>query len=225
MEMEYLNDHTMRIFIASSDLKERGISFADMFQNRDAVEQFFLSILEEMDTSRKFKDSSAITFQVMPKNDGIDLYIRKIASSDEIELEGDEAFKQLLSSFDELASSNLDHLLETPASLDQTFSEGLIFRFEHLEYLLAAFVDGLSTVQADLLKIHSSLFTYGDQFFLFISDQGYLLSEEAIIRAFNHLLEYGHYEANLAPFLEEHGQKLLNTNALSTLKESFNLTE
>ena len=77
MEMEYINENTIRVFIDTDDLIERGISFMDIMSNQNEVEHFFMSILEEVDVSQKFQHTEAITFQVMPKRNGIDLYISK----------------------------------------------------------------------------------------------------------------------------------------------------
>lgn len=67
MEMEYINENTIRVFIDTDDLIERGISFMDIMSNQNEVEHFFMSILEEVDVSQKFQHTEAITFQVMPK--------------------------------------------------------------------------------------------------------------------------------------------------------------
>ena len=37
----------------------------------------FYSILEEVDIDEEFKGSEAVTFQVLPKGDGLELFIRQ----------------------------------------------------------------------------------------------------------------------------------------------------
>lgn len=75
--MEHINENTIKVMIAKSDLEERGISFFDLLGNQGQVESFFYSILEEVGMKQEFEGIDAVTFQVVPKRDGLDLYITK----------------------------------------------------------------------------------------------------------------------------------------------------
>ncbi|WP_207942129.1 adapter protein MecA 1/2 [Enterococcus sp. DIV2402] len=80
MEMEHINENTIRVLIKSEDLAARGITFLDLLGNHKEIENFFYSILEEVDVNDEFKGSEAVTFQVLPKGDGLELFISKNAS-------------------------------------------------------------------------------------------------------------------------------------------------
>ena len=45
MEMEHINENTIRVMIGSDDLAERGITFLDLLGNHREIEYFFYSIL------------------------------------------------------------------------------------------------------------------------------------------------------------------------------------
>ena len=77
MEMEHINENTIRVLIKSEDLAARGITFLDLLGNHNEIENFFYSILEEVDIDEEFKGSEAVTFQVLPKGDGLELFISK----------------------------------------------------------------------------------------------------------------------------------------------------
>lgn len=77
MEVEHINDDTVRVYIRSEDLAERGFTFVDLLDGHKEIENFFYSILEEVDVDNQFKGSEAVTFQVIPKGDGLELYISK----------------------------------------------------------------------------------------------------------------------------------------------------
>ena len=49
MEMEHINENTIRVMIGHEDLEERGVSFLDLLGNHREIENFFYSILEEVD--------------------------------------------------------------------------------------------------------------------------------------------------------------------------------
>ena len=77
MEMEHINENTIRVLIENADLEERGITFLDLLGNHKQIESFFYSILEEVDVDEQFHESDAITFQVLPNGNGLELFISK----------------------------------------------------------------------------------------------------------------------------------------------------
>lgn len=82
MKKEQINENTMRVLLAKEDLEERGISILDLIGNQKDVEEFFYSILDEVDTDHEFRDTGAVTFQLVPKGDGVELFITKVKPED-----------------------------------------------------------------------------------------------------------------------------------------------
>lgn len=78
MEKEKINENTMRVSLEKSDLEERGISLLDLIGNQQDVEEFFHSILDEVDTEHEFRDNGAVTFQLVPNGEGVELFITKV---------------------------------------------------------------------------------------------------------------------------------------------------
>lgn len=54
MEMEYINENMICVLIGNEDLVDRGIIFFDLLGNYKDVENFFYSILEEVDVEDEF---------------------------------------------------------------------------------------------------------------------------------------------------------------------------
>ncbi len=67
MEMEHINENTIRVLIGHEDLEERGVSFLDLLGNHKEIENFFYSILEEVDIEEEFRGSEAVTFKFCQK--------------------------------------------------------------------------------------------------------------------------------------------------------------
>lgn len=112
MEMEKINENTMRVTLGKEDLAERGISILDLIGNQHDVEDFFYSILDEVDTDHEFRDNGAVTFQLVPSGDGVELFITKVdpEAAEKMNLPKD-------AEFDENNSVMLSNL--TPDELDQ----------------------------------------------------------------------------------------------------------
>ena len=48
MEMEKINENTIRVVLDDEDLTARGIKFLDLLGNQKEIESFFYEILDEM---------------------------------------------------------------------------------------------------------------------------------------------------------------------------------
>ena len=46
MEMEKINDNTIRVLLENEDLTERGITVLDLLGNQSEIESFFFSIMD-----------------------------------------------------------------------------------------------------------------------------------------------------------------------------------
>lgn len=112
MEMEKINENTMRVTLGKDDLAERGISILDLIGNQHDVEDFFYDILDEVDTDHEFRDNGAVTFQLVPSGDGVELFITKVdpEAAEKMNLPNN-------AEFDENNSVMLSNL--TPEELDQ----------------------------------------------------------------------------------------------------------
>lgn len=84
MEMERINEDTIRVVVTNDDLAERSMTVIDLLGNQEEIENFFYSILEEVDITQDFKNNEAVTFQVLPNKNGLELFISKNANDKEM---------------------------------------------------------------------------------------------------------------------------------------------
>ena len=77
MEMERINDDTIRVFMNLDELNDRGIKMMDLIKDHKRVEDFFYSVLDEVDTKHTFVNEGPVTFQVMPSGTGLEIFISK----------------------------------------------------------------------------------------------------------------------------------------------------
>ncbi|KRN93151.1 adaptor protein MecA [Pediococcus stilesii] len=114
MEMERINDDTIRVTISSDDLTERGVTFLDLLDNHKEIESFFYSVLEEVDTEHQFANNDAVTFQVLPNRNGLELYISKNPAN---------GMEEAIKSATENGSPSSDELDEVSDFLKRKLSE------------------------------------------------------------------------------------------------------
>ena len=215
MEIEHINEDTIRVVIENTDLEERGITFLDLLGNQKQIEKFFYSILEEVDIDEEFQESEAVTFQVMPNNNGLELFISKGANfKDEMNQLtglGDAAFD----SHPDESDHELTDEVEEYSLDDNETKEAIIVlnNFEQMIQLAQSF---------HMESGASNLFTYKGQYYLhlifFIEEMNEKTSEEELAV----VLEYGEKSTISSDVLNEYADQIMKTNALEMTRYYFN---
>lgn len=78
MQVDHINENTIRVRINKDELARRGLKVLDLLGDKEKIQKFFYSILAEVDTDHTFGQGAPVTFQVMPNNGGLDLMITKV---------------------------------------------------------------------------------------------------------------------------------------------------
>lgn len=77
MKAKQINDTTLKITISMNDLEERGMELADFLMPQEKTEDFFYTVLDEVDLPDHFKVSGMLSFRVTPKQDRVDIFVTK----------------------------------------------------------------------------------------------------------------------------------------------------
>ena len=242
MEMERINEDTIRVLIGNDDLNERGIRVLDLLGNHKQIESFFYSILEEVDVDHQFQDNDAVTFQVLPNRNGLELFISKnsenlqdtIAKATQSPNQSDEGTTQ-----DDVSDYLKRKLMQTDTdNNDQT--QGVQSNptkdtndldpyiddpdTPTKEYVLQfdSFEDVISLAQMFRPEgLASNLFKYRDKYYMelvFFVDQS---STGTIKDDVSVALEYANLSKVTADVLLEHGEKVMSNAALETMRHYF----
>ncbi|WP_338210514.1 adaptor protein MecA [Lactiplantibacillus paraxiangfangensis] len=242
MEMERINEDTIRVLIGNDDLNERGIRVLDLLGNHKQIESFFYSILEEVDVDHQFQDNDAVTFQVLPNRNGLELFISKnsenlqdtIAKATQSPNQSDEETTQ-----DDVSDYLKRKLMQTDTdNNDQT--QGVQSNptkdtndldpyiddpdTPTKEYVLQfdSFEDVISLAQMFRPEgLASNLFKYRDKYYMelvFFVDQS---STGTIKDDVSVALEYANLSKVTADVLLEHGEKVMSNAALETMRHYF----
>lgn len=228
MEMERINDDIIKVRIAPIDLEERGVNFLDLMGDHKRIEQFFYEILEEVDDAQTFRDSEQITFQVIPSDGGLELYISRNGASHIEELWERELLQKLLErkqkalekkkviQEEAIDSKETTEVLEEEgtAQIDATSEqqedewEDEIIQFHSLEDFLVL------ARQLPTDDIDASLYTMNGHYYLVLKDIKTDISEDEAFRQYLQMLEYGEEHRVRVPVLREYGQLLREGDAL-----------
>lgn len=219
MEMEHINENTIRVLIGNEDLADRGITFLDLLGNHKDVENFFYSILEEVDVEDEFQGSEAVTFQVLPKNDGLELFISKNVAMDDLSsLEGlsevNADVSELIHKQIEADKAAADELDEMEAT-DET-NRNVIFELDNFEAMIQL------SKEVFMQSVLTNLYTYNDRHYLqvlFLTDE---LEKTNVDNEIAQILEFAHKTTVTQDTLVEYGTCIMERSALELTRYYFN---
>lgn len=110
MEMKQISETTLKITISMEDLEERGMELKDFLIPQEKTEEFFYSVMDELDLPDNFKDSGMLSFRVTPRKDRLDVFVTKSEINKDINFED-------LAAFDDVSNMSPEEFFKT---LEQT---------------------------------------------------------------------------------------------------------
>ena len=219
MEMERINDDTILVRIENEDLQERGTSVSELLANPTEIEEFFHSILVEMDVIDQFEDSEGMSFQVMPNPEGIELYVTKYVEKKDIEADSERFVRNLVDTI----QHSLGHRMGKPKKEKKV--EAPVEEEKKLEPLdCTVFFDSFEDF-VQLAKMYpynvqkSSLYRYSNYYFLHVYQD--VIGEEDFTADLALLREFGEFSRVSWEVVQEYGEVMIKEKAIETAKKYF----
>lgn len=248
MEMKQISETTLKITISMEDLEERGMELKDFLIPQEKTEEFFYTVMDELDLPDNFKNSGMLSFRVTPKKDRLDVFVTKSEIDKDLNLEDlaefgdvsqmspDEFFKTLeksmlekgdtqahekLKQMEEMVESAMADVMPTS---DDTTEEAVSEEVEQLDY--THYVLHFSTLKeavsfsktVDFETEASELYKLTGDYYMTILVG--LENKPAYYADMVHarLLEYGHDATKTRAYLQEHGIRLIEGTAIPELE-------
>ena len=236
MEMERINDNTIRVMIENSDLQDRGLSIMELLGNHDKIESFFYSILSEVDVDHDFNEDDQVTFQILPNRNGLELFISKLDEdhqvgdiinnlmsyakhqSDEIDQVSDErraALRQTDDGQDVASPSQVQPASSVSDNNTQPGAHLLTVKLPYFEAIIPI------AYLANRLDDASDLYRYRDDFYLTLHYDRNVVSHDMLKDQQAMILEYATMTTVQNDVLREHGELVLQRDALPQIKKLF----
>ncbi len=232
MEMEHINDNTIRVLLKPEDLMARGITFLDLLGSGKELENFFYSILDEVDVDHEFKGNDSITFQVMPKKEGLELFISKNLSFENMnpfEMYGDyftpeEITKWLKNGdpdrFEDMTQDEIiaDFQDQETASIEET---NLPVKFDFV-YELVSFETMIQlSTEICLDNVRSDLYIMDEHYYLALTFLTEDLTAHQIEDQLATVGEFANESTVTSDYLNEHGKRIMAEYAIETTLKYF----
>lgn len=222
MEIERINEHTVKFYISYGDIEERGFDREEIWYNRERSEELFWEMMDEVHQEEEFVIEGPLWIQVQALDKGLEVLVTRAQLSkdgqkfelpvpnDKLkDLPVDDKIEELLDQHFNPRHSDIDEdmLEDEPLEFMITFHD-----FE--DVIMLANRTGLD----DLITV---LYFFEGKYYLYTEFPEDLYDEDTIDNIVSILLEYG-YETQLTIYrVREYGKEIIEGNVFTEIRKHF----
>lgn len=215
MEIERINETTIKFFITYSDIENRGFNKEEIWYNRDKGEELFFEMMNEVSDQDQFEMNGPLWVQVHALDKGLEVIVTRGQINDgkvnlEIPMEDD---------LDSDQDGNLADMLDRgytdakPKNVSRDKILTVVFELDDLE----DFIQFSKSFEEDVL---STLYHYQNTYYFEVTVND-TFTEEEQDNIVSQALEYGNETHVSVHILKEYGKVIAADNAVQTFRENF----
>ncbi|MDQ0268728.1 adaptor protein MecA [Cytobacillus purgationiresistens] len=220
MEIERINDHTVKFYISYVDIEERGFDKDEIWYNRERSEELFWEMMDEVHREEDFMLEGPLWIQVQALDKGLEILVTKAQLSKDgqkFELPvPDEKLKDL--AVDERVEAMLDQHFNVTEE-DDDIDEGdleFVLTFKDFEDLISL------SKRTELDHISTKVYSYKGIYYLLAEfPEDVFEEEEEIDNLLSILLEFGNETDTTIHLLEEYGKVIFENDVFVQLRKYF----
>ncbi|MFS0634522.1 adaptor protein MecA [Mesobacillus foraminis] len=222
MEIERINENTVKFYISYIDIEERGFDRDEIWYNRERSEELFWEMMDEVHNEAEFTVEGPLWIQVQALEKGLEILVTKTQMSKDGQKFELPIPEDKLKDFpvDDRIEELLDQHFQPKDSQDaESIYEGdleFLLVFNDFEDLIAL------SKRPGLDTIHTSLYSYEGKYYLYLEfPEEEFEDEEVIDDMLSILLEYGMESGITVHRLDEYGKKIIEADVFATLRKHF----
>lgn len=230
MEIERINENTVKFYVSYSDVEQRGFDREEIWYNRERSEQLFWEMMDEVNEEENFHADGPLWIQVQAMDKGLEVIVTKAQVSQDgqklelsnddgkaIDVPVDDKLESLLD--DKFSSTDQEEKDNEEESNDEESSKGPLnftLRFKEFEDVIQ-----LSHYLSEKDTSDQRLFHFEDNYYLYIQFPDENMSDEKQENILSQVMEYGHESNVTIHRLEEYGKTIFDEQALSQIQQYF----
>jgi adapter protein MecA 1/2 len=225
MEIERINENTVKFFISYVDIEDRGFGREEIWYNRERSEQLFWQMMDEVNYQEDFHVDGPLWIQVHALEKGLEIVVTKAQLSkngDNLEFPIDEDGSTIDIPVDEKVESFLEDKFgkSEKNELEEDFIE------ENL-WIIAGFNDFEDVIQLshhfqeDTGSEEETLYFYNGKYYLYMEFSQDVLDENSQEDIISRIFEYGDDSNITIHVLEEYGKKIFDTTTFEEVRSHF----
>ena len=220
MKMEKLNDYQIKFLLSRQDLKDRNITFNDLFQRSDKLQGLVREIMKLASEKINFNVSeNPVMVEARPHPDGIVLIVSRTPEKND-KISGEDYKRHLSELYNELVEQKLfdDSIIDDPAVNPETGTQDVgnkvtsfIYTFDELSGVIKACCISAPDYHSD-----SALYKMNDEYYLVL----WCSYNELSPSVRNCFTEYGEFyplHSGSIGMLTEYGKVIIKNDAVHSL--------
>ncbi|KYG32414.1 adaptor protein MecA [Alkalihalobacillus trypoxylicola] len=208
MDIERVNDSTIKFYITYADMEDRGFDREEIWYNRERGEELFFEMMNEVNERDEFVLDGPLWIQVHALDKGLEIVVTRGQISDghvKLEIPVTQEEEDLNSAEDEDAIHEVD---------DPEYIE-LILGFSDIEDVISL------SHSFENEEVENDLYYFEGTYYLHTLFHYERFSEDEQDDMLSQMLEFG-YESDISIHrILEYGKEIMSEKALSKLKQSF----
>ncbi len=222
MEIERINDHTVKFYISYLDIEDRGFDREEIWYNREKSEQLFWEVMDEVNDKEDFSVDGPLWIQVQAMDKGLEILVTKAQLSKdghkiELPMEGGETIDmpvddKIESLLDQQFNNKYNHKKER----DESDPLHFVLRFQSFEDVIQL---SHSFEPSDLIQ--EKLYSYDDKYYLFVNFVNMDATDDEQEDLLSKLLEFGIETSVTEHVLEEYGKTIFSDHVFEQIKHYF----
>ncbi|HLR72104.1 MAG TPA: adaptor protein MecA [Pseudogracilibacillus sp.] len=223
MEIERINENTVKFYISYIDIEDRGFEREEIWYNRERSEQLFWQMMDEVNYKEDFNVDGPLWIQVQAMEKGLEIIVTKAqVSKDGEDLEiPDENGKTIDVSVDD----KIENMLEDKFGGSHKTTSGKASKEKKTSYVfqLKNFEDVIQLShysKNDFTQITDRLFYYQDKYYLFMEfpdDNGGIPQDDIV----SQIYEFADNTKITIHLLEAYGKIIFTNDTLRDVRDYF----
>ncbi|MCG5105061.1 adaptor protein MecA [Oceanobacillus alkalisoli] len=226
MEIERINENTIKFYISYLDIEDLGYEKEDIWYNRERSEQLFWHMMDEVNQKEDFSPDGPLWIQVQAMEKGLEIIVTKAKISkqdDKYELDDEDD-----DSFELHGEEDIDEILEdTFGKSEEHVHDNPGFHEEKL-WVIVKFADFEDVIQlSHLMKrdyeiIEETLYHYEGAYYLYVQFGIEVLDDDNIqTNLTSKIHEFATNSDISLHVLEEYGKKIIEENTFAEIRKYF----
>jgi adapter protein MecA 1/2 len=221
MDIERINENTVKFYISYIDIEKRGFSRDEIWFNRDKSEELFWEMMDEINDESDFEIEGPLWIQVHAMDKGLEVTVtRAQINKDGKRVEPPYDMDDKSHFFSNMSESSTDE-----PSLDEygdifATDDGVLGEYT---FFVKDFEDLIPLAKRVKLSEHvtSSLFVYDNHYYLNIGVNEEEMTEKEIINLVSILSEYVSLSTVTIHRLQEYGKEIMAENVFEQVNKHF----
>lgn len=218
MEIERINENTVKFYISYGDIEKRGFDREEIWYNRDRSEELFWEMMDEVHEEEDFTVEGPLWIQIQALEKGLEILVTRAHLSKDGH-KFDLPIDDPTNSVDVKIESMLEEHFQTNQAIDEQIAED-----DTLEFVLSFkdFEDVIALSKTNGIQgVVTKLYSFENIYYLYVEFPDGEFVEEEIDNKLSIILEYADESPVTIHRLEEYGKVIIPKDVFSTVSQYF----